>query len=57
MSAPVVTVAEDTELGEIARLLITHRIKRVPVVRDDRVTGIVARSDLLRVLVSSNADL
>lgn len=57
MSAPAVTVSEDTELGEIARLLVAHRIKRVPVVRDGRVTGIVARDDLLRALASSKGDL
>ena len=56
MSAPVITVSEDTELGEIARVLVTHRIKRVPVVRDGRVTGIIARGDLLRVL-AANTDL
>ncbi len=55
MSAPVVTVTEDTELGEIARVLVAHRIKRVPVVRDGRMTGIVARDDLLRAL--GKADL
>ena len=57
MSAPVITVSEDTELGEIARVLVAHRIKRVPVVRDGRVTGIVARDDLLRALASSKSDL
>ena len=57
MSAPVITVSEDTELGEIARVLVTHRIKRVPVVRDGRVTGIIARDDLLRALAASKADL
>ena len=57
MSAPVITVSEDTELGEIARVLQTHQIRRVPVVRDGRVTGIVARDDLLRVLASGKADL
>ena len=57
MSAPVITVSEDTELGEIARVLVTHRIKRVPVVRDGRVTGIIARGDLLRVLAATKADL
>ena len=57
MSAPVITVSEDTELSEIARVLVTHRIKRVPVVRDGRVTGIVARDDVLRALASSKADL
>jgi CBS domain-containing protein len=57
MSAPVITVSEETEVGEIARVLVTHGIKRVPVVRDGRVTGIVARDNLLRVLASSKADL
>jgi CBS domain-containing protein len=57
MSAPVITVSEDAELGEIAHVLVTHRIKRVPVVRDARVTGIVARDDLLRTLASSKSDL
>ena len=57
MSSPVITVSEDTELGEIARVLVTHRIKRVPVVRDGRLTGIVARGDLLRSLASSKSDL
>ena len=57
MSAPVITVSEDTELGEIARALVTHRIKRVPVVRDGRVTGIIARGDLLRVLAANKTGL
>ena len=57
MSAPVITVSEDTELREIARVFVTHRIKRVPVVRDGRVTGIIARGDLLRALASSTAEL
>lgn len=50
MATPVVTVSEDTELGAIARLLATHCIKRVPVVRGGRVVGIVSRADLLRAL-------
>ena len=48
MSKPVVTVGEDTDAAEIARLLTTYRIKRVPVVRDGRVVGIVSRENLLR---------
>jgi len=48
MSKPVVTVGEGTDAAEIARLLATHRIKRVPVVRDGRVVGIVSRENLLR---------
>ena len=51
MSAPAITVGEETSLAEIARLLTTHRIKRVPVVHDGRVVGIVSRADLVRALV------
>jgi CBS domain-containing protein len=54
MSSPVVTVAEDTDLSEIAQLLAHYRIKRVPVVREDRVVGIVSRADLLRPLASAS---
>jgi CBS domain-containing protein len=50
MSSPVITIGEDTEAGEIARLLQAHRIKRVPVVREGRMVGIVSRENLLRVL-------
>jgi CBS domain-containing protein len=50
MSAPVVTVAENADLRDVARLLTEHRIKRVPVVRDGRIVGIVSRADLLRAM-------
>ena len=48
MAAPVIAVAEETEIDEIARLLTAHRIKRVPVLRDGRIVGIVSRADLVR---------
>jgi CBS domain-containing protein len=48
MTREVVTVAEETPVGEIARLMERHRIKRVPVIRDHRVVGIVSRANLLR---------
>ena len=47
MHAPVITVSENTDLAEVARLLAQHHIKRVPVVTDHRVVGIVSRADLL----------
>jgi CBS domain-containing protein len=52
MSKPVVTVSEDTDAGEIARMLAAHRIKRVPVVRNGQVVGIVSRENLLRWLAN-----
>src|SRR5262245_6395393 len=52
MTTPVISVVEDTELAEIASLLITHRIKRVPVLRGGCIVGIVSRADLLRTIAA-----
>jgi CBS-domain-containing membrane protein len=52
MTEKVQTVTEDTPLSEIADLLEAHRIKRVPVVRDRRVVGVVSRANLLQALVA-----
>ncbi|SDD21695.1 CBS domain-containing protein [Belnapia rosea] len=51
MTAELVTVEEDTPAEEIARLMEERRIKRVPVLRDDKIVGIVSRSDLLRAIL------
>jgi len=56
MSTPVVTVTESTDAVELARLFASYRIKRVPVVRDSRIVGIISRVDLLRVLDKSEGD-
>jgi CBS domain-containing protein len=53
MSRPVVTIGEDAELSEIARVLTEHRVKRVFVVSDGRLVGVVSRSDLTRVLAQN----
>lgn len=54
MSAPVTTVAASATLAEIAKLLEQHRIKRVPVVKDGKLVGIVTRSNLLQALGAAN---
>lgn len=48
MTPDVVTVNEETELADIAQILERKRIKRVPVVRDGRLVGIVSRANLLQ---------
>lgn len=55
MTRPVVTVTEDAPLAEIATLLERHRIKRVPVVHDGAIVGIVSRANLLHGLVAKEA--
>lgn len=53
MTPHVISVTETTDLRDIAELLEKHGIKRVPVVRDGRLVGIVSRADLLRAFVSA----
>lgn len=53
MTRNVVTVAPDTCLAEIATLLEERRIKRVPVVQEERLVGIVSRSDLVQALAAA----
>jgi CBS domain-containing protein len=57
MTRPVVTVSEDTRVQEVADILQRHGIKRVPVVRGGKVTGIVSRADLLRGLARLAEDM
>ena len=49
MHAPVLTVVADAPLAEVAELLRAHAIKRLPVMQDGRMVGIVSRADLMRV--------
>lgn len=53
MTSKVVTVTADTPAHEIATLLETRHIKRVPVVADGRVIGIVSRANLLHGLAAT----
>ncbi|WP_340263616.1 CBS domain-containing protein [Sulfitobacter pontiacus] len=53
MTRDLVTAEEDTPVSEIARTLETRRIKRVPVLRGERIVGIVSRADLVRALAQS----
>ncbi|MGC1411223.1 MAG: CBS domain-containing protein [Acetobacteraceae bacterium] len=56
MSPGAMTVTEETAAREVARLMYDRNIKRVPVVRDGKLVGIVARSDLVRALAEKLAD-
>ncbi|NTU81673.1 MAG: CBS domain-containing protein [Chloroflexales bacterium] len=48
MSRGVITVSPDTEIEQVQHLLTNQRIRRVPVIEDGKVVGIVSRSDLVR---------
>jgi CBS domain-containing protein len=50
MTRDVLSVTEETPVADIAVLLETKRIKRVPVLRDGKLVGIVSRANLVRAL-------
>src|SRR5580692_8794309 len=48
MTRDVVAVTEDTDLGDVAALLEAKRVKRVPVMRDGKIVGIISRANIVR---------
>lgn len=56
MTHPAIVVDEKTGLAEIARLLESKGIKRVPVVRNGKLVGIVSRADIVRALIVTGPD-
>jgi CBS domain-containing protein len=50
MTRSVITATPETPLAEIASLLERNRIKRVPIVQNGKVVGIVSRANLLQAL-------
>lgn len=53
MSETVISASPDAPLSEIARLLERKRIKRVPIVEDGKLVGIVSRANLIQALASA----
>jgi CBS domain-containing protein len=47
MSPHVISITEDTGIDQAARLLAGERIRRLPVLKEGRLVGLVSRSDVL----------
>jgi CBS domain-containing protein len=57
MSAPAITTDAGAPLALAARLLRHHGIKRLPVVENGRLVGIVSRADVLKTYLRSDDDI
>jgi acetoin utilization protein AcuB len=55
MSRPVVSIAPDSDLREVARVMAERKLGSLPVVERDRVVGIVTETDVLRQIVGADA--
>lgn len=52
MSPRVIEVTEETPVEEIASLMTTHKVKRLPVMRGEKLVGIVSRADIVGAIAS-----
>lgn len=57
MGSPAITAGADETVSEAARLMTEHGIKRLPVVEDGRLIGIVTRTDLVRAFTRSDGEI
>ena len=57
MTREVITASPDTPLHEIAALLEKHSIKRVPIVENGQLVGIVSRANLIQAVASAGKGL
>ncbi len=53
MTKPVITANETASVTELAEQMVQHRIKRLPIVRGEKLVGIVSRADVIRAIAQS----
>lgn len=56
MTTDVVTVDEEAPLSRVAALMLRRGVKRLPVMREGRLVGIISRRDLLRAIITAKFD-
>ena len=54
MTPELILVDEETQVGEIAMLLVERKIKRVPVMRTGKLVGIVCRADIVNAVAQGH---
>jgi CBS domain-containing protein len=57
MTAPAITVAPYESVAEAARLMCERGVNRLPVVKDEKLIGIVTRADLVRAFIRSDEEI
>lgn len=57
MTSPVVTIGPESDHAEAARIMGKNKVKRLPVVENDKLVGLLSRSDALRAFVRSDKEI
>jgi CBS domain-containing protein len=53
MQTAIISADQEASLAELADLMLQHGIKRVPILRDGVLIGIVSRADVVRAVVEN----
>lgn len=51
MTEPVIAVDVNDDICKVGEVILNHHIKRVPVMENGKLTGIISRSDLVKLLL------
>ena len=57
MTAPAITIAPYASVSDAARIMCERRVNRLPVVKDDRLVGIITRADLVRAFTRGDDEI
>jgi CBS domain-containing protein len=57
MSSPPLTIAPSRPAAAAARMMLEHGVNRLPVVKDEKLIGIVTRADLVRAFTRTDAEI
>ncbi|HNR32013.1 MAG TPA: CBS domain-containing protein [Candidatus Hydrogenedentes bacterium] len=53
MSTDLITFEEDADLVDVAEAMIEGHFRRVPILRDGRIVGLITRRDILRHVIDT----
>lgn len=53
MSTPLISISPDTEMSTAKELMTVKKIRKLPIISDDKVIGIVVSSDVSKVFANS----
>jgi CBS domain-containing protein len=54
MQKEIVSVNEELSVAEVARIMLTQKIRRIPVIKEGKVIGIIARGDILKAFIKES---
>ncbi len=52
MTTDVITVSGDAKVEQVAAMMVNHNIKRLPVIENDALIGIISRADIIKTMAS-----